>query len=208
MAKIKLNLARLSVADKTAKTRQFVKALTGNPDFPTPTPSLASITTAADDLEKAAAATQAARQDAKTKTTDQNDKESVVDRLLTQLAAYVESVAGDNQRMIQSAGMDTKAQAVTATEPPSAPSGLAATSGDHDGEIDLSWDTTIGAKSYLIEKSADPPTPTSWEHAAVSTKSKATIGGLPSGARCWFRVAALGTGGQSGWSEPATKIAP
>lgn len=208
MARIKLNLSRIPVSEKIDKARQIVRALTGNPDFPTPTPPLASVTTATNDLDTATGAAQASRQEAKAKTTDQNDKEDVLDKLLTQLAAYVESVAGDDQKKIQGAGMDTRAPSVSATEPPAPPSALAATAGDHDGEIDLSWDTTTGAKSYAIEKSSDPPTPTSWAHAGISTKSSATITTLASGTRYWFRVAAVGTSGQSGWSDPATKIAP
>ncbi|PYS47941.1 MAG: hypothetical protein DMF68_14680 [Acidobacteria bacterium] len=82
------------------------------------------------------------------------------------------------------------------------------TVGDHDGEVDLQWDTVRGARSYVIEISADPPTNTSWQHKTVSTKSRATIEGLTSGTKYWFRVAAVGANGQSGWSDPATKIAP
>ncbi|HEX8162016.1 MAG TPA: fibronectin type III domain-containing protein [Pyrinomonadaceae bacterium] len=39
-------------------------------------------------------------------------------------------------------------------------------------------------------------------------KSQATIEGLTSGKKYWFRVAAVGPNGQSGWSNPATKLAP
>lgn len=60
----------------------------------------------------------------------------------------------------------------------------------------------------MIQKSPDPPTETSWAHAGVSTKSKATIADLDSGTRYWFRVAAVNANGQSGWSDPAMKIAP
>jgi hypothetical protein len=56
--------------------------------------------------------------------------------------------------------------------------------------------------------SPDPPTHESWVHATIATASFATIENLTSGKRYWFRVAAVGTMGQSGWSEPATKIAP
>jgi len=42
----------------------------------------------------------------------------------------------------------------------------------------------------------------------TSTKSTTTIDGLTSGTRYWFRVAAVAALGQSGWSDPATKIAP
>ncbi|HEV7473405.1 MAG TPA: fibronectin type III domain-containing protein [Pyrinomonadaceae bacterium] len=42
----------------------------------------------------------------------------------------------------------------------------------------------------------------------MSTKSSFTVTGLTPGTRYWFRVAAVGAGGQSGWSDPASKIAP
>ena len=80
--------------------------------------------------------------------------------------------------------------------------------GDHEGVIDLSWKKVPKAKSYTIQMSADPPTPESWTQAAIATASTRTIENLASGKRFWFRVAAIGAMGQSGWSEPATKIAP
>lgn len=208
MPKIKLNFSRLPVTEKIAKARQIVTALTGNASFPTPTPALAGVTTAINDLEAAFTASQAARQEAKLKTTDQNSKEDIVDRLLTQLASYVEAVAGDNESLIQSAAMDLRAAPVSATDTPPRPNALAVTAGDTDGEVDLTWDTIEGGKSYVVEKSVDPPTPTSWGHAGVSTKSRTTINGLTSGTRYWFRVAAVNARGQGGWSDPATKIAP
>ena len=125
-----------------------------------------------------------------------------------QIVAHVDSVSGGDEAKILSAGLDTRAAATATTQPPPQPAALDATAGDRDGELDASWDTVAGAKSYVIEISEDPPTPTSWKHAGVSTKSKFTIEGLQSGKRYWIRVAAINTAGQSGWSDPATKIAP
>jgi fibronectin type III domain protein len=207
MPRIKLNFRQLSIADKIAKARQITSALTGNAAFATPTPALATITTAVNDLATASAETQAARQTAKTKTSAQNQKEDALDKVITQLSAYVESIAGDNEELIRSAGMDTRA-AATASGVPDVPAALSATAGDHDNEVDLSWDPVTQARSYVIEQSADPPTPTSWSHAGVSTKSTTTIKNLTGGTRYWWRVAAVGTAGQSGWSDPATRIAP
>jgi hypothetical protein len=65
-----------------------------------------------------------------------------------------------------------------------------------------------GARSYVIDKSTDPVTAASWSHAGVSAKSSYTAYGLTSGRRYWFRIAAVSNNGPSGWSEPATKIAP
>jgi hypothetical protein len=207
--KVKLNISRLSIAEKLAKGRQIVASITDNADFPHPTPELAVVTAALNDLETAAAATQAARQEAKTKTSIQNEKELAVDGLLGQLAAYVESVAGSNEALVRSAGMDTKGVPFTLNDVPAPPANFSATAGDRDGEIDLSWEATRSAKSYVVERSLDAgAAEPNWSHVGVSTRSRLTAAGLASGSRYWFRVAAINGFGQSGWSDPAMKIAP
>jgi len=208
MARIRLNLGRLTVPEKVAKAQQIINSLTANSSFPNPSPPLTAITTATNDLKSAADDLQAVNQARKEKSTNQNAKEDVLDQLLTQLAAHVESVAGSNEQMILSAGMDLRATPVATTTPPEQPQALTATAGDRDGEIDLSWDPVSGARSYVIEQSGDPATPTTWAHAGVGTRSSFTASSLASGTRYWFRVAAVNSNGQSGWSDPAMKIAP
>src|SRR5438128_1656022 len=113
MSQIKLNLSRLSIAEKTALGRQIVASMTGNPQFPTPHPPLTELTTAFDELEQASSDVQAARQVSKTKTSIQNTKEDAVDKLLSQSAGYVSSIAGGDDAIILSAGMGVRAAAVT-----------------------------------------------------------------------------------------------
>jgi hypothetical protein len=208
MSKIKLNLRSLSIPEKIARAQQIVAALTGNSNFTAPHPPLAQVTAAIEALEAASNAAQAARQEAKAKTADQNASEEELDRVVTQLVAHVESIAGGDEKVIRSAGLDVRAPSTSAPSSLPAPPSLTATVGDHDGEIDLSWDTVRGARSYIIERSPDPPTESSWVHAGLSTRSKTTIEGLNSGTRYWFRVAALTNNGQAAWSNPAMKIAP
>ncbi|HMH42776.1 MAG TPA: fibronectin type III domain-containing protein [Pyrinomonadaceae bacterium] len=198
MSKIRLNLSKLTIPQKLAKAQQIITALTGNAGFPTPSPTLSNITSAMNELKTAADEVQAVTQTRKEKTSIQSQKKDNLDQLLTQSAAYVESVAGDNEQLILSAGMDVRAASVATTDPPGQPEGLTPSAGDHDGEIDLSWDTVSGARSYVIEKSLDPGTPTSWSHGGVSTRSSFTADGLTSGTRYWFRVAAVNNNGQSG----------
>ena len=207
MAKVKLNLINLSTTEKIAKARQIVSAMTGNANFTTPHPTLTQVTTATDDFDSAFADAQAARQNALTKTSILREKEDALDVVLRQLAAYVESISGEDDTKILSAGLNVRGAGASPSAL-SSPESLSATEGDHDGEIDLFWDKVKSAKSYIIERSADPPSATSWAHEAVALKSSAVIGGLTSGTRYWFRVAAIRTDGQSGWSDPATKIAP
>jgi hypothetical protein len=207
MAKIKLNLKSLSMPEKIARARQIVTALTNNKDFTAPQPPLAQVTAAIDVVEQLNNDVQATRAAAKAKTSELNQQEAALDRVLTQLAAYVESVSGDDEAKIISAGMEARAPR-SASSDLSAPTNLAASAGDHDGEIDLQWDKVARARSYVVEQSPDPPTDTTWTNSTVVVKSQATIEGLTSGKKYWFRVASVGASGQSGWSNPAAKIAP
>ena len=207
MARVKLNLRNLSITDKIAKGRQIVTAMTDNARFASPNPPLSDITTALDDLQNAFALVQAARSEVTTKTVNQDNAEAKLDQALTQLAGYVESVAGKDDTVITSAGMETKSSRSAPTVP-TAPLGLSATAGEHEGEINLTWKPVVNARSYIVEFSLDPATPNSWTHTGVATAANKTLISLTSGKRYWFRVAAVGAVGQSGWSEHATKVVP
>ena len=207
MERVRHNLRGLTIPAKIAKGRHIVTSMSENKSFASPTPSLSDVTAAVDALETAAAQVQLARSEVTTRTVAQDNAESTLDQVLTQLAAYVESVAGRDDTLITSAGMETKA-APSAPTLPAIPQALSAAAGDHDGELLLWWKPVANAKSYIIETSTDPATVTSWEHAGVATSATKTITGLKSGTRFWFRVAAVAAAGQSGWSEHATKVAP
>ena len=207
MPKVKLNLKDLSTLEKIAKARQMVTSMTGNANFTTPHPTLAQVTASADELEAAYADVQTIRQTAQTKTSILRDKEFKTETILRQLVAYVESVGGNDETAILSAGVDVRSAAKPTTAP-TPPVSITVIDGDEEGEIDIQWDKVKGAKSYIIERSADPPTATSWGNATAAIKSSVSIKGLTPGTRYWFRVAAVLSSGQSGWSDPATKIAP
>jgi hypothetical protein len=208
MAKVKLNFSKLPIPEKLSRAQQIVGSLTGNANFPAPQPTLAQITDAINDLQNAANTAQKARQAAKTATSEQETKEDTLDQLITQLGGHVESVSGGDETKILSAGMDVRAPNAPGIDPPSMPTAAALSEGDHAGELDMQWDKVSGARSYIVQISPDPPTLTSWQQATVVARSQATLGGLTSGTRYWARVAAVNTNGQSGWSDPATKIAP
>jgi len=207
MAKVKLALRGMAIPVKVQFLRQVVTAMTGNANFTTPVPTLASITAAANDLETKYNDAQAARTTAQQKTDVQDNSDRTADTGITQVAAYVENVTVGDAVKIQSAGMEVRAAGAPIGALP-APAGMVATAGDNDGELDLDWDSVRGASSYVVQRSADPPTATSWQTVATFTKSKGTISGLTSGTKYWFRVAAVGAAGQGAFSDPATKIAP
>ena len=205
--RIKLNLRNRPVPAKVAKGRQIVNAMNNNTLFPTPHPALPDVTAALNDLENAFAQVQSARADVTTRVAAQDNAEAKVDQLLTQLAGYVESVAGRDETIITSAGMETKSARSSPTLP-TTPQGASAAAGEHDGEIILSWSPVPNARSYIVESSLDPASAASWTHIGIATSASKVVSNLKSGTRYWFRVAAIGAGGQSGWSEHATKVVP
>ena len=207
MARIRLNLKNLTIPEKIAKGRQIVTAMTNNTSFANPTPALPDVTAHLDQLEKAFGSVQGAKSEVSTRVVMQDNAATEVDHILTQLAGYVESVAGRDDTIITSAGMETKASR-TAPTIPGEPESVGALAGTHEGVILLSWKPVPNARSYTIESSTDPATPTSWTHVAIATSAAKAISNLKTGTRYWFRVAAVGAGGQSGWSEHATKVAP
>jgi hypothetical protein len=208
MAKAVLGTSQLNIPEKIQRDRQIITALTGNTTFATPSPALATITTAIDKLEDDFNDALGKRQTAQAATNIQNESEAALDRLMAALAGYVDSVALGDEDKIMSAGMTLKQHRGPVVQLTQV-ADLSAASGDMDGEIDLNWQPKKGAASYTIVKSAtgNVATAGNWTPAATSTKSKTTVTGLTSGTRYWFRVAAIGSAGQGPWSDPATAIA-
>src|SRR5215813_9312077 len=106
MPRIKLNIRNLSVPDKVARGRQIVTAMTNNANFSNPHPSLSDVVASLATLEQAHTSLQAAKADVKAKATAQADAEAKTSQILAQLSAYVESIAGGDEKIIFSAGLE------------------------------------------------------------------------------------------------------
>ena len=207
-AKVKLSLFGLTIPQKIAFARMVVTQSTASGHLPNPTmPTLAAINAATNVLDEKFQAAEALRQESQTATADQNTAEAALDALLTQFGNFVEIATDGNEAKILSTGLSVRAPNTPIGDLPQVEN-LAVSVGDDAGELDAQWDRVRGAKTYRIETSPDPITPTSWTLADIVTRSKATLSGLTSGTKYWVRVAAIGAAGQGPWSDPATKIAP
>ena len=205
-AKVKLGLDGKKPVEKIQFSRQVVTGITGNVNYTTPVPAMTVVTTAANELETAYNATETARDVLKAKVSAQNDKEATLNTILGKVGSYVEPASDGDETKIRSAGLDIRAKASPATAP-AKPTGLSATIGDKQGEIDLAWDKVKGAKSYVVQQSPDPIVAKSWEQVNILTKSKIVVPDLAPGTNYWFRVAAVGTAGIGAWSDPVMKMA-
>jgi hypothetical protein len=209
MANVKLNFRRLPITEKIARARQIVQQMTDNAaNFPNPVPPLVDVTAAIDAADQARKDAEEARTLAKQRTAVLEEAEDALIKAMSRLASYVDSASAGKEDVILSSGMDTRAPRSAANLIPGTPPTITLTMGDHEGEIDASWDAVEGARSYILQMSPNEPKDDTWTQVAVVTVSKYTVKNLTSGTKYWFRVAAVGSGGQSAWSDPAVRMAP
>ena len=206
MSYAKLGLDGLTVPAKIQYLRRLAAGVTGNPNFAKPLPTVAQLTAEADNLEALYNDAQAARLASKTKTSLQDDQNSVVDGLVSQLASYVDSASAGDAAKIASAGFEVRATPVPVGELP-APTDLQVLPSEHAGSADVSWKSVYGARAYSIARAAEAPA-LEWGVIGTSTKKQASLNSMVSGQKYWFRVAAVGAAGQSAWSDPVPLFAP
>ncbi|MGL4400442.1 MAG: fibronectin type III domain-containing protein [Luteolibacter sp.] len=204
MSKVKLALAGLTITEKTQLIDTVVTAMTGNAAYPSPNPTLAAVQAAGATLTARTTAAEDIRKQSQIATLAQDTAEDAVDALLTQLASYVENASGGDAAQILSAGMGVRAEPSN-NSLPTAPGPIATTTGDGPGEVDLAWPRLVAGKSFIVQYATEPTAPDGdWKFGTTSLKSSCTVGGLISGTRYWFRVAATGSAGQGPWSSPVT----
>jgi len=206
-----LNLASADLNLETdAELENFaqgiIAALTGNAHFPTPTPTLASVTDAID-AYSVTLQTIAARQSALREAfTLKEQARAVVVQQLTYLANYVEIASQGNEAKIESAGMGVRSPAVPVGVP-SMVTNLAAALSDFPGAVDLNRDPTTGANSYEVQCKLHEDA-AQWTTFKIVTSSRITVDGLTPGSLYAFQVRAVGAAGPGPWSDEAVKRAP
>lgn len=204
MATIKIGLNGLSALEKVAKALFIETKLAGNVAFPGAAAFIVLLTAARLKLEAAIAAT---LDGGKAATFAKNEAEAELDELITQIAGYVVSVAGEDEALILSAGFDVR-KPNTSIGALAAPTNLRADLTDKPGQILSDWDPVHGAHEFEVERNdADPSDEKEWKVIGFTTKSKFLDTGLASGSTHWYRVRARGTAGDSPWSDPAQAMA-
>ena len=210
----KLDFASLNAAEVPDLATLIVTSMTGAATFPAPAPALTVLTAQAKTMRDRIAARDALLQQAQTMTLQIRADRTALEASLTAEAGYVDGVvaklpADQQAAAITSAGLEVADSTGTPVGPMPKVEGLTATAGDTEGEVDLAWNAIRrGLQNFLIELTEDPAGLTGWRFAANSRKSTATLPGLTTGRRYWFRVTAEGAAGPGPASSPATKVAP
>jgi hypothetical protein len=208
MAKAKLGLQKLTPEGIVAQANTVITAMTGNPVFTTPNPTLAAVTTLKTTAATKIAAYNTSLAASSTALADRDTAVQALASALTQLAAYVENISAGDRVKIESAGLAVRGTPAPVGSMPQV-ANLVATASDFEGALDVGWDPVYGAGSYEVHTSADPVTGSSWSFKDVSNKSTTTLNSFTSGVKVWVRVRAVGADNNKGpWSDPAGKTVP
>ena len=205
MSKIKINVTQLPVSQKLLKGTEFITMGTSNPNVPGNAAQITALTTAQTGLQNAEQAAEQARNTSKQKTADRNAALDTWLTAVTSLAGFTQSATGGNAGKILSAGFDVANPPVPLPVPELvAVTGVTVALNGTPGHSKVSWVAVPGADGYLVQGSADPITPTSWQMPQIAMKLVADTNGATAGQKYWYRVAAFNGNGQGPWS-PVTE---
>jgi hypothetical protein len=200
-----LKLSNKPVPFVVEKSESIVTAMTGNANYTTPSPSLATITTKTTALGTAfqnainggknlKALVKIARKD-----------------LLLNLALlmyYVQHESGGDEVKILSSGFGVKSPRSPVGVLP-APQNVRVAYNGNSGEAVVRWNGVPKRRSYIVQMSVDPIGVDTWENVPEGETGKISfpVTGLEPGKTYWFRVITYSTGGFSAPSDPAKIMA-
>ena len=205
MSQVRLELDQLTDDEVQTLIETHIAEMTNNANFPTPDPSVADFAAATNPFLAAKLAAEQARQAALEATQLRETARAQAAAALTARGAYVQTKSGGDAAKILSSGFGVRDQPAPIGPLP-APVDFLPTIGDEPGEIDVTWSAVRGARSYVLEHKEQAGTG-GWTTKVV-TKSRQSVTGLTSGTVYVFRVAAVGTAGQSPWSIEVARRAP
>ena len=177
--------------------------MTGNAEYPLPTPSLASVQTSLTGFQNALAD---AKDGGTAKTAQKNAVREVLVDKLRSLASYVQQECGGDLAALLSSGFDAGKAPTPAGVLP-APQQVTLTQGELSGSLNLRGRPVANAGSYEAQKTTDIAKANSWEPVGQFTAARMTLEDLTPGTTYWGRLRAIGSAGPGAWSEPVSAIA-
>lgn len=185
--------------DLAPLTRRVVDNLTGNTQFPNPSPTL-------DVVEKALSEYIVALSNAggfdRTLVSVKNDKRAALRRLLLQLVQYVTQISEGNKTLLLSSGFElTPGKSAPAKPSPQLVVDIAL-----PRQATTRVKRVARARAYIHQYAADPLTDNSVWTSETTHLHQHTFTGLTTATKVWFRVIALTHTGEQLFYEPVARV--
>jgi hypothetical protein len=181
-----------------ARCRLIVTMMTGNANFPSPTPTLAEVSAGLDSLE---AQEELAQKGGKGMVQLRDVELRKSHNNMTMVKGYVQGVANKHpeeaEAIIHSAGFNTAKPRVRTKLPTSAKHG------DGPGKVVLDTKALPKPVQYRWQMSTDQET---WTDVAETFMTKTTVEGLVPATVYSFRLRTVTKSGPSDWSSPVTIV--
>jgi hypothetical protein len=182
-------------------------AITGNPLYPSPVPSVADVAAAIATVQSDTESwkqVQIALRDASTKL---DGSTAILETLMKTRASYVQSASNGNTNAIVSAGFLVRS-APTPVGNLSAPVNLLLSLNGTPGMMYLEWSPVINARGYNIQMAPADTLAREWQPIRTCTGTKQMFEGMELGKVYAFRISAVGgASGSSPWSAEVVRMA-
>jgi hypothetical protein len=202
MVKINLGFGKYTEANLLVVAQAIHTAMTGNSNFPTPTPTLPAFQTTISEYSDALSA---AKEGGKTNVAIKNQKKDDLIFVLVALANYVAFTANSDEVMLTSSGFPLTKQREP-LPPLAKPEIIKLDNGTNAGELNVTIAAIKGAKTYVYQYTKDPLNDANEWTGQNSTLTKFNFSELESGKKYWCRVVAYGTNQQIVFSDPVSRI--
>jgi hypothetical protein len=199
--KIKISYKHSGDAKLSLLTLRIMESLKDNPYFPNPTPALATLESAHQEFAQALKVS--GRYD-RTRVSAKNDKKAALIDVLSQLAGYIEATSEGDKTKLLSSGFEIVGEKTnTGVLPPITQFEVEIGT---PGQAITRVNKVPGARSYIHQYTPDPITSDSVWVSETITDRQHTFNNLPSIAKVWFRVIAIGHGRQSVYSAVISRV--
>ncbi len=202
MAKVKMGYDRLKVPEQVARTRAIISAMNGNPNYPSPVPSLGDVASANNALETAYNESRGRDKD---KAAIMRMRRKELLGLIVQLAGYVQQASAGDEEKILSSGFDVVRRGVPGSATPEQVMNVRLGDGSASGLVKVRWAKTAGAVNYIIESSLNSDFSGSIQRTSTTSIQK-EIGEYTPATTVWVRVYALGRQNPGTTSVPVSII--
>jgi hypothetical protein len=202
LQRVQTNFGKLGDGALELKADNIVQSMTGNPDFPTTSPTIADVALAATKFSNDRVAAVTLDRD---KVAEKNNSRRILIGLLVQLAMDVMNLAnGDETKLIQSGftlSKDPEPAYITN------PGNVLLKNTITSGELEAKVKSMPAAKCYVHQITDQPPTEDTVWTSTTSSRSSFIFRNLSRGKQYWVRVAVIGSGDQVAYSNIADQFA-
>ncbi|MDZ4847472.1 MAG: fibronectin type III domain-containing protein [Chitinophagales bacterium] len=201
---------RIAVANFINAVQAIIGALTGNPNFPTPNPSLASIQ---DELDVLRSQQSLVDQGNLSMVPARNQTRDTIMSQIFLLSNYVQYQANSTSADAEEAAVKIQSAnfVVSGERNPIGilPGVTNLRSKNLSQAVELEWKSLYGAHAYSVMMTIQNPNDPQavWTEVALCTRSKVTVTDLTPGQAVAFRIYALGSAGKGQPSDIVTAMA-